>query len=85
MESIQKGDENKSVTENKPLKHKKIKCQVCRKKCEMIHFTCRCGKIFCVKHQLPHNHNCQFNNQEKMQKEIQINNPKIEYSKIIKI
>ena len=64
---------------------KKIKCYHCKKKCQMINFTCRCGKTFCVKHQLPHNHNCQFDNQQRTQEELKINNPKIEHSKLIKI
>ena len=80
---MEKSQENK-LPEKKPSE-KKIKCQVCKKKCDMIHFTCRCEYIFCVKHQLPHNHNCQFDNQVRIQKELKTNNPKIEHNKLIKI
>ena len=85
---MEKSQENKSPekkSSEKKSSEKKIKCQVCKKKCGMIHFTCRCGDIFCVKHQLPHSHNCQFDNQVRIQKELQTNNPKIEHSKLIKI
>ena len=77
--------ENTQKLTNSPPKKKKIKCSQCKVKCDMFHFTCRCEKIFCIKHQLPHIHNCQFNNQQKCKAELQTNNPKIEHSTLVKI
>ena len=80
------GDDSVEKTQKlTPPKKKKIKCSQCKTKCDMLHFTCRCEKIFCIKHQLSHNHNCQFNNQQKCKAELQTNNPKIEHSTLVKI
>jgi hypothetical protein len=70
---------------NCALKKKKIKCSQCKMKCDMLHFTCRCEKIFCIKHQLPHNHNCQFNNKQKCKVELNTKNPKVKHSTLVKI
>jgi len=38
-----------------------IRCEVidCKKKC-IIYFKCKCCKVFCIKHQLPENHKCEY-------------------------
>ena len=38
-----------------------IRCKVidCKKKC-IIYFECKCCKVFCIKHQLPENHKCEY-------------------------
>lgn len=63
----------------------KIKCKECRKKCNMMNFTCRCGHIFCVKHQLPHNHNCQYDNKKVCKAVLCKANPKVDNGKLVKI
>ena len=37
-----------------------LRCEfnTCKKKC-IIHFKCKCCKIFCIKHQLPEKHECE--------------------------
>ena len=38
-----------------------LRCEheLCRKK-SLIHFKCKCYKIYCIKHQLPENHKCEY-------------------------
>ena len=36
-----------------------LRCQECNKKM-VIHFTCKCCKIYCLKHQLPELHKCTY-------------------------
>ncbi len=71
--------------DNKSPKKKKIKCSMCKRKCEMMSFTCRCGKLFCITHQLPHNHNCQFNNKQKCKQILKDKNPKVDNGTLVKI
>jgi hypothetical protein len=71
--------------ENKSTKETKIRCSKCNKKCNMIHFTCRCGKILCITHQLPHNHDCQFNNKQKCKQILKDKNPKVNTGTLVKV
>ena len=78
--------ENK-VKENKVKekdKKKKKRCFHCNTKLNMIHYTCKCGQIFCHKHLNAHSHNCTYDYSSEKKKYIQENNPKI-YSKMVKI
>ena len=61
-----------------------MRCVICNKK---ITFSigCRCGKIFCNKHRLPMDHNCNISIRELNMKEIEKKNPKIIKEKIQKI
>ena len=36
-----------------------MRCNECKKKI-IIHFTCKCSKLFCIKHYYFLNHNCEF-------------------------
>lgn len=36
-----------------------IRCEICKKKC-VIHFKCKCCKVYCIKHQLPEKHECEY-------------------------
>lgn len=36
-----------------------LHCELCKKKF-VIHFKCKCCKIFCIKHQLPEKHECDY-------------------------
>ena len=38
----------------------KCMCENCKKKINIIKFTCKCGKDFCIKHKDPESHNCTF-------------------------
>ena len=38
----------------------KKKCKYCNKKLPLIYFTCKCNNLYCIKHQLPHVHNCNY-------------------------
>ena len=63
------------------------RCSFCNKKLKLIHFTCKCEKLFCSNHRYAHSHNCTFltNKQEDSKKKIEEKNPKIVHSKIEKI
>ena len=39
-----------------------MKCMLkgCNKKINVIKFTCKCGKDFCIKHKDPEEHMCMF-------------------------
>ena len=65
-------------------KNKYGKCSLCNKKLKMIHFICKCELKFCILHQTPHQHNCQFDAVKEKKQLIINNNPKIN-TKFIKI
>tara|TARA_A200000113_G_scaffold216208_1_gene221275 strand:- start:51 stop:311 length:261 start_codon:yes stop_codon:yes gene_type:complete len=81
--------DNTSVKEVEKVKEKKKKtserCYHCNKKLKMIHFTCRCNHKFCIVHQNPHSHNCEFNNKKICQEAIKMNNPQTIHQKVVKI
>jgi len=56
-----------------------LRCEheLCRKK-SLIHFKCKCCKIYCIKHQLPEKHECQ-KKQELFVIDIQLPEPKINF------
>jgi AN1-type zinc finger protein 5/6 len=65
-----------------------VKCSFCNKKIGLITFSCNCGGVFCVKHQTIHSHNCSLQTKETkeiIKKKIEVNNPKVDHSKIEKI
>ena len=51
----------------------------------MIYFTCKCNHKFCVVHQNPHSHNCEFNNKKLCQEKLKLNNPQMIHQKVVKI
>ena len=57
-----------------------MKCKYCKKKLNLINFKCKCNNYYCIKHQLPHNHNCQFDYKKESKNLILKNNPKINSS-----
>ena len=71
----------------KEVKKKKIRCSYCKKKCDIINFTCKCDGVFCMIHRYTHAHNCQYKEQrmEDKRKELEENNPKSKSHKIDKI
>ena len=78
---MENNTKDKTEVENIP---KKIRCHTCRKKLKMIHFTCKCSHQFCIIHNNPHTHNCQYDYKKVRKQEIIDNNPII-YIKITKI
>jgi len=62
----------------------KIKCNKCKKNI-LISFECKCNSIFCINHKNPELHNCTFNFKENGKNELIKNNPKITFTKVIKI
>jgi predicted nucleic acid binding AN1-type Zn finger protein len=87
MESNQSNQSNQSnhhIDDKKPARKPTLKCHECRKKLKMIHFTCKCGKLFCISHHNPHSHNCNYDYKKERSEEITLNNPKLA-SKLQKI
>ena len=62
----------------------KKKCEFCKKK-ELLGFSCRCKKIFCCRHRLPHEHNCSFDFKTLKQKQLHKENPKLVPIKVDRI
>ena len=67
---------------NKPVK---IKCNFCKKKCNLINFLCKCEKIYCTTCRYPHIHKCTYDYVKEEKLRIKTNNPVIINSKIIPI
>ena len=53
----------------------------------LIIFTCKCNEdyVFCSKHRLPSNHDCNFNFKEYNKKKLLLNNPKVSFDKLNKL
>lgn len=43
----------------------------------MIHYECKCDKVFCRKHKFPEDHKCKYNFKKDYEEKLKINNPKI--------
>ena len=74
-----------STTNNEKKDSKKIKkgrCHQCNKRLSLIYFTCKCNNKYCIKHQLPHNHNCTYNYKPALTDKIIKNNPRIKQKSI---
>lgn len=54
-----------------------LRCELCNKKC-IIHFKCKCCKVYCIKHQLPEKHECSYK-EELFAINVQLLSPKINY------
>ena len=78
---------DKNITKNNNTKKKTIRCGICRQKCNLICFECKCGGIFCSVHRYTHSHNCTYIEQKTQdkKKEIEKNNPKVGCDKVHKI
>jgi len=65
----------------------KKKCYFCKKKLKIINYDCKCGGKFCEKHRLMQSHQCEYIQQNTIEKKkiIEKNNPKIELNKVINI
>ena len=59
LEKFHKKQKNETL--EKFRKEKKKKCFVCKKKITFTFIECKCGKILCIKHRYPDEHDCDFN------------------------
>jgi len=62
---------------------KNLRCQECNKKLKLIYFTCKCDRQFCIVHQNPHSHKCDYDYKKEKSKELITNNPKLTSKLII--
>ena len=63
----------------------KKKCYKCKKKLKLLNENlCSCKHIFCMKHRLCHEHDCEYIKNNNIKKKIELDNPKVECSKVIK-
>lgn len=62
----------------------KTKCEFCNKKV-LLSNTCKCNKIFCMKHHHPEDHNCTFDFKQDFKDKFTKLNPIIKIDKIDKI
>ena len=60
----------------------KKKCFFCKKKVDLINFTCKCDHIFCIKCKDPEIHKCTYDYKSEFKDLLEINNPIITPSKI---
>ena len=73
----QKNQDN-NQDEIEKFRKPRIRCFQCNKKLSMMSFTCKCGNMFCIAHQIPHTHKCSYNHKQEKIIQIQNNNPKID-------
>ena len=80
-------EEKKEEKEKEKEEKKQIsgRCYQCNKKLKMIHFTCRCNHKFCILHQNPHSHSCNYDAKKNLQIKLKNENPKTIHQKLIKI
>lgn len=67
---------------------KKRKCcaaKGCKKKINLLSFTCKCEKVFCTEHRMPEEHQCTFDWKKHGQCLIAQKNPQVINSKITQI
>jgi predicted nucleic acid binding AN1-type Zn finger protein len=82
------GQKKRKIEETTPISKKKIiRCSFCKKKCNMINYSCKCGGVFCQTHRLIHSHDCPHIEEKKMEmkEKIKNNNKLIMADKLLKI
>ena len=59
----------------------------CNKKLKLISFDCKCGGSYCSEHRYTSSHNCPTlkDKKNKCREILKVNNPEINFSKVIKI
>ena len=70
-------EQEKEQEEIQKFKKPRIRCHQCNKKLSMMSFKCKCGNMYCIAHQIPHNHICSYNHKQEKIIQIQNNTPKI--------
>ncbi|KAM4634357.1 AN1-type zinc finger protein 5-like [Polymixia lowei] len=68
-----------------PLKPKKNRCFMCRKKVGLTGFDCRCGNLFCGLHRYSDKHNCPYDYKAEAAAKIRKENPVVVADKIQRI
>ncbi|XP_029300877.1 AN1-type zinc finger protein 5-like [Cottoperca gobio] len=68
-----------------PLKPKKNRCFMCRKKVGLTGFDCRCGNLFCGLHRYSDKHNCPYDYKAEAADKIRKENPVVVADKIQRI
>nr|XP_061836753.1 AN1-type zinc finger protein 5-like isoform X1 [Nerophis lumbriciformis] len=68
-----------------PLKPKKNRCFMCRKKLGLTDFDCRCGNLFCGVHRYSDKHNCPYDYKAEAAEKIRKENPVVVADKIQRI
>uniref|UniRef100_A0A8D3AT84 AN1-type zinc finger protein 5-like n=1 Tax=Scophthalmus maximus TaxID=52904 RepID=A0A8D3AT84_SCOMX len=71
--------------ESEPLKPKKNRCFMCRKKIGLTGFDCRCGNLFCGIHRYSDKHNCPYDYKAEAAAKIRKENPVVVADKIQRI
>lgn len=64
LDELKKADTSTQVKSNSSkIGKKKRKCcaaKGCKKKINLMSFTCKCEKVFCTEHRMPEEHQCTF-------------------------
>ncbi|KAI9999374.1 hypothetical protein NQD34_018267 [Periophthalmus magnuspinnatus] len=68
-----------------PLKPKKNRCFICRKKLGLTGFDCRCGQQFCGLHRYSDKHHCSYDYRTEAAEKIRKENPVVVADKIQRI
>ncbi|XP_075885460.1 AN1-type zinc finger protein 5-like [Nelusetta ayraudi] len=68
-----------------PLKPKKNRCFMCRKKVGLTGFDCRCGNLFCGLHRYSDQHRCPYDYKAEAADKIRKENPVVVADKIQRI
>uniref|UniRef100_A0A1A8HBC2 Zinc finger, AN1-type domain 5b n=2 Tax=Nothobranchius korthausae TaxID=1143690 RepID=A0A1A8HBC2_9TELE len=76
---------SEEVQAPEPLKPKKNRCFMCRKKIGLTGFDCRCGNLFCGIHRYSDKHNCPYDYKADAAAKIRKENPMIVAEKIQRI
>ena len=85
LEKEKDKDKEKPVEKVEQKKERSGRCYQCNKKLKMIHFTCRCNHKFCILHQNPHSHSCDYDAKTNLQIKLKNDNPKTIHQKVIQI
>jgi hypothetical protein len=67
---------------NNPKKRKRNRCYQCNIRVGLLGFECSCNHLFCSKHRLPENHQCDIDYKESGRKLIEKQNPCVIKDKI---
>ncbi|KRX09400.1 hypothetical protein PPERSA_04706 [Pseudocohnilembus persalinus] len=71
-------EERKRIEEEeakKPKQENKERCWNCNRKCGLNGIECKCGFVYCSKHRLPEQHDCQFDHKQRAR---ELNKQKLE-------
>ena len=58
------------------------RCKICKKK-DIMNMKCKCGIVVCLSHM--HDHNCQYDYAAEHKKQLEKDNPLIQFNKVEKV